>query len=235
MNLQRLDKIISNQFNVSRSVARKHIGWGRVTVNGKKPHDPSLQVDTDTAVIEYAGQALEYKEYIYLIMNKPTGVISASDDKSRETVVDLVPEEFKRHGLFPVGRLDRDTTGMLIITDDGDFSHRIIHPKKKISKTYRVTLDATPDEAVAKVFAEGVVLADGTKCKPAELSLSGDNKVTVKISEGKYHQIKRMFGTCGLGVNFLERIAIGNLDLPADLSIGKCRELTQQEIDSIFG
>ena len=235
MNLQRLDKIISNQFNVSRSVARKHIGWGRVTVNGKKPRDPSLQVDTDTAVIEYSGQALEYKEHIYLIMNKPEGVISASDDKNRETVVDLVPEELKRQGLFPVGRLDRDTTGLLLITDDGDFAHRVIHPKKKITKTYRALLDGTPDETAVKAFGEGVVLADGTKCRPAELSVLGESEAEIKISEGKYHQIKRMFGTQGLGVNSLMRIAIGKLQLPPDLPLGSCRELTEQEIDSIFG
>lgn len=234
MNLQRLDKIISNQFNVSRSTARKHIGWGRVTVNGKKLRDPSLQVDTDTAVIEYEGQALEYKEHIYLVINKPAGIISASEDKSRETVVDLVPEELKRQNLFPVGRLDRDTTGLLIITDDGDFAHRVIHPKKKITKTYEVTLDGRPDENAVKLFAEGVVLADGTKCRPAELCLKEGNTAEIKISEGKYHQIKRMFGTVGLGVNALERTAIGGLALPDDLPIGKCRELTEQEITCIF-
>lgn len=234
MNLQRLDKIISSQFNVSRSTARKHIGWGRVTVNGKKPRDPSLQVDTDTAVIEYSGQALEYKKYIYLVLNKPEGIISASEDKSRETVIDLVPEELRRQGLFPVGRLDRDTTGILLITDDGDFSHKVIHPKKKISKSYLVSLDSRPDEATVKAFADGITLADGTKCRPAVLTLLDSNDAIIEISEGKYHQIKRMFGTQNLGVNKLKRISIGSLALPEDLASGECRELTEQEIALIF-
>ena len=234
MNLQRLDKIISSQFNVSRSTARKHIGWGRVTVNGKKYHDPSLQFDPNTVSIEYSGQALEYKEHIYLVLNKPAGIISASDDKSRETVVDLVPENLKRNGLFPVGRLDRDTTGILLITDDGDFSHSIIHPKKKISKTYVAELDGMPTEDAVEVFEKGVVLADGTKCKSAGLVINGSNTATITISEGKYHQIKRMFGTIGLGVNSLKRISIGSLSLPCDLAEGECRELTKVEITKIF-
>lgn len=234
MNLQRLDKIISSQFNVSRSTARKHIGWGRVTVNGKKYHDPSLQFDPNTASIEYSGQALEYKEHIYLVLNKPAGIISASDDKTRETVVDLVPESLKRNGLFPVGRLDRDTTGILLITDDGDFSHSIIHPKKKITKSYVTELDGTPTEEAVTAFEKGVILADGTQCKPAKLILSGGNTAIVTISEGKYHQIKRMFGTLGLGVNRLKRISIGSLPLPEDLAEGECRELTKVEITKIF-
>ena len=234
MNLQRLDKIISSQFNVSRSTARKHIGWGRVTVDGKKYHDPSLQFDPNAVSIEYSGQALEYKEHIYLVLNKPAGIISASDDKSRRTVVDLVPENLKRNGLFPVGRLDRDTTGILLITDDGDFSHSIIHPKKKISKTYVAELDGMPTEDAVEVFENGVVLADGTKCKPAKLIINGSTTATVTISEGKYHQIKRMFGTIGLGVNSLKRVSIGSLTLPEDLREGECRELAKVEITKIF-
>lgn len=234
MNLQRLDKIISSQFNVSRSTARKHIGWGRVSVNGKKYRDPSLQFDPDSVSIEYSGQALQYKEHIYLVLNKPQGIISASEDKSRETVIDLVPENLKRSGLFPVGRLDRDTTGILLITDDGDFSHRVIHPKKKIPKTYLVELDGIPSFEAVEEFKNGVVLADGTKCKPALLTLSGSNIVTVELREGKYHQIKRMFGRLGLGVNNLKRISIGSLSLPEDLAEGDCRELTDGEISKIF-
>ena len=136
--------------------------------------------------------------------------------------------------MFPVGRLDKDTTGLLIITDDGDFSHSIIHPKKKISKTYVAELDGAPTDDAVVAFENGVVLADGTKCKEAKLVLSGGNTVTVTISEGKYHQIKRMFGTFGLGVNGLKRISIGSLSLPRDLAEGECRELTKVEITKIF-
>lgn len=234
MNQQRLDKIISSQFNISRSVARKHIGWGRVTVDGKQRRDPSALFDPDLCKIEYSGQALCYKEHIYLVMNKPSGILCASSDKSRETVVDLVPEELKRTGLFPVGRLDKDTTGLLLITDDGDFSHKVIHPKKKVPKVYLAKLDTQLDETAVSAFRKGIVLADGEKCKPAVLTLLGSQQAKVEISEGKYHQIKRMFGVVGAGVNTLKRLSIGSLSLPDDLNPGDCRELTEEEKKSIF-
>lgn len=234
MNQQRLDKIISSQFNISRSIARKHIGWGRVTVDGKQRRDPSALFDPELCKIEYSGQALCYKEHLYLVMNKPAGILCASNDKTRKTVVDLVPEDIKRTGLFPVGRLDKDTTGLLLITDDGDFSHKVIHPKKKVPKVYLAQLDAELDETAVAAFKAGVVLADGERCKPAVLTLMEDRMAMVEISEGKYHQIKRMFGTVGAGVNSLKRLSIGGLSLPDDLKTGDCRELTQEELKSIF-
>lgn len=235
MNLQRIDKIISSQFNISRSQARKEIRWGKVSVDGKCVRDPSLSIDAQKASIEYRGQALLYKEYIYIMMNKPKGVLSASEDKSRQTVVDLVPPQLKRAGLFPVGRLDRDTTGLLLITDDGDFSHKVISPKKNITKTYIATLDGNVSDEICKQFKDGVVLADGTKCRPAQLRYIGECKAEIKISEGKYHQIKRMFGIVNLGVNKLQRVAIGNLYLPENLSEGECIELTEADFSAIFG
>lgn len=234
MNLQRLDKIISSQFNMSRSIARKVIRYGRVSVSGKVVHDPALAVDPEKNDIEFRGQALVFKEHIYLLLNKPKGVLSASEDKKRETVVDLVPEEFKRNGLFPVGRLDRDTTGLLIITDDGDFAHKVLSPKKNIYKTYRVTLDGNITDEMIEIFKKGVTLADGTLCRPAVLKPICENVAEIKICEGRYHQIKRMFGTVGLGVNELERISLGKLDLPQNLDYGQCRELSKAELDSIF-
>ena len=231
--MQRLDKIISSQLNISRSVARAGIRRGSASVNGETVRDPAFQLSPEEDKVEFNGQSLSYKKYIYLIMNKPKGILSASNDKSRETVVDLVPPELKRAGLFPVGRLDRDTTGLLLITDDGDFAHRVISPNKNIVKTYKVTLDGALDSELAKVFAKGVVLADGTACRPAELCVLSENVAEIKISEGKYHQIKRMFGTVGLGVNELERTALGGLALPQDLLYGQCRELTQSELKSI--
>ena len=234
MNSQRLDKIISSQFNMSRSIARKVIRYGRVTVDGKIIHDPSFAADPQKNAIEFRGQALEFKEHIYLLLNKPKGVLSASEDKKRETVVDLVPPELKRKGLFPVGRLDRDTTGFLIITDDGDFSHQVLSPKKSIYKTYRVTLDGEINDEIIQKFADGITLADGTKCRPAILKTIEKNYVEIKITEGRYHQIKRMFGTVNLGVNELERIALGNLFLPENLPVGSCRELSKDELRQIF-
>ena len=234
MNIKRLDKIISSQYGVSRSITKAIIHRGKVKVDGVVVRDPSMQVDIDSVSIEYRGQALSYKEYVYIVMNKPKGVLSASEDKSRETVVDLVPKELKRQGLFPVGRLDRDTTGLLIITDDGDFAHNVISPKKNITKTYLVTLDGDITEEMIKMFKDGVILADGTRCKPAILKRVEENVAEIKITEGKYHQIKRMFGVVGLGVNELKRIAIGNLKLPENLGCGGAKELSEAEKSQIF-
>lgn len=234
MNLQRLDKIISSQLNISRSVARADIRRGKVTVNKNTIRDPAAQADPQNAEITYLGQPVFYKEFIYIIMNKPKGVISASTDKSRETVVDLVPQHLKRNSLFPVGRLDKDTTGLLLITDDGDFAHRVVSPKKSILKTYIANLDGAVTVEMTEIFANGVVLADGTVCRPAFLRALEGTLAEIKIPEGRYHQIKRMFGTVGLGVNGLERIALGNLTLPEDIGYGECRELSENEINAIF-
>jgi len=232
--LQRLDKIISSQFNISRSIARTEIRRGKVSVGGQVIRDFSQQFDPENLEITYLGQPLDYKKNIYIIMNKPRGVLSASTDKSRETVVDLVKEDLKRNNLFPVGRLDKDTTGLLLITDDGDFAHRVISPKKNITKTYLAELDGKVTEEMIKIFAQGVTLADGTVCRKAELTALQDNNAIIKITEGKYHQIKRMFGTVGLGVNSLHRMALGSLYLPKDLNYGDSRELTKAELEAIF-
>lgn len=234
MDTQRLDKIISSQLPLSRKEARRAIKIGEVTVDGKVIKDFGYLADPQTQKIEYNGQALEYKKYIYIVMNKPMGIISASNDKSRQTVVDLVPENLRRAGLFPVGRLDRDTTGILLITDDGNFGHTLMSPKKHISKVYEVLLDGNVTEEMCLMFSRGITLADGTLCAPAELKILGECRTLIRIDEGKYHQIKRMFGVVGLGVNGLKRISIGGLRLPADLSEGESRELKQEEFDGIF-
>ena len=145
-----------------------------------------------------------------------------------------MPQEFKRKGLFPVGRLDRDTTGLLLITDDGDFAHKVMAPKKQIFKTYEAELDGTVTKDMCEKFKKGVVLADGSQCQKAELTPVGDNGAIIKICEGKYHQIKRMFGVVGLGVNSLKRTAVGGLELPEDLALGECRELEEVQIVTIF-
>ncbi len=234
MNLQRLDKIVSSAKNISRTDARRIIRQGKITVGGEVMRDISLKLNAEDSQIEYLGQALSFKEHIYILMNKPKGILSASNDKSRKTVVDLVPDTLKRAELFPVGRLDKDTTGLLIITDDGDFAHKVISPKKNISKCYSVVLDGTLTNEMIDTFAEGVVLADGTTCKPAQLKIIDDTKAEVVITEGKYHQIKRMFGTVGLGVVELERISIGKMVLPQNLPYGQCKELSKSEICEIF-
>ncbi len=233
MKQERLDKIISNQFNISRKDSRIAIRRGKVTVNGKTVREFGSLTDIN-AEISFQGQALRYKEHIYILMNKPKGVLSASSDKNKKTVVDLVPPELFRQGLFPVGRLDKDTTGFLIITDDGDFAHKAISPRYEVYKSYIVTLDGDLNDSVKKAFADGITLADGTKCRNAELEILSQNMARVKICEGKYHQIKRMFGVLGLGVNELHREAVGGLFLPNQLKRGECMELSNKEIDKIF-
>lgn len=234
MNNQRLDKFISGQLNMTRKNAKNDIRHGYVTVNSKTFTDPSAVIDTQSTDITYKGEKVNYKKYVYILLNKPSGILSASNDKTRRTVVDLVPKELKRQGLFPVGRLDKDTTGLLIITDDGTFAHDCISPKKNIPKCYIARLDGEVTEQMCEIFAGGVVLADGTVCKPAVLEPLGENSAKITITEGKYHQIKRMFGTVGLGVNALHRQSMGNLILPETLNFGECVEMTEKQLKSVL-
>ena len=171
------------------------------------------------------------------MMNKPAGVISASSDPKCPTAVDLVPPEYQRAGLFPAGRLDKDTTGFLLITDDGDFAHRMLAPKRHVPKTYHATLDAMADESQCARFSGGLTLADGFTCLPAKVRmLPGEEPVAeVILHEGKYHQVKRMFAAVGLHVLALRRVAIGGVSLDPSLAPGECRELTREELTGITG
>ena len=170
-------------------------------------------------------------------MNKPAGVVSASRDPKLQTVIDLVPENLKRRDLFPAGRLDRDTEGLLIITNDGDFAHKILLPKKKIYKTYMAIIDSEVKDSTVKDFEKGIKLKDGTVCLPAELKVlksEVNSLVEIKICEGKFHQIKKMFESVGMKVLYLRRIKIGGLELDNLLDFGECKELTKQDIEKIF-
>ena len=217
----RLDKFISSQLNISRKDARAAILRGRAAVDGTTVRAADFKIDENADSVTFDGQALSYKKHIYIIMNKPRGVLSASDDKRQTTVIDIIPEKLRR-------------TGLLIITDDGDFAHRVLSPKKEIFKTYIAVLDGeiTPD--MPEKFLNGIVLADGTKCRRAFLRRVDKNTAEIKICEGKFHQIKRMFGTVGLGVNALERTAVGNFYLPEDLPQGACSETDSEALESIF-
>lgn len=234
MELQRLDKIIAAQLNISRKEVKSGIRNGKAEINGTAVFNADYQINPEKDSIVYDGQAVIYKEFVYIVMNKPAGVLSASSDKSRETVIDLVPAALKRKGLFPVGRLDKDTTGLLIITDDGDFAHRVLTPKNEVYKTYIAGLDGEVTEQTVKDFLNGIVLADGTQCRKAYLKPLEGNRAEIKICEGKYHQIKRMFGAAGLGVNSLERRAIGGYELPDFLAPGECTEVTKYQLNPLF-
>ncbi len=228
--MERLDKLVANQFNITRSEARTAIRRGRVTVDGAVVRIADYKASGEENSICLDGQAMNYRRFMYIVMNKPAGVLSASKDKSAETVIDLVPNDIKRKGLFCVGRLDKNTTGLLLITDDGEFSHRLMAPDKEIFKTYIAELDGDIPLELVDAFAKGVTLADGTVCRPAKLRIIGERTAELKICEGRYHQVKRMFGVYSLGVNSLKRVAIGDFSLPAELAEGQARELTADEL-----
>lgn len=234
MSKQRLDKFISNQLIISRSIVRTGIQRGKATVNGVVVRDAGTLINLDCDVIAYEGRVIGYKEYVYILMNKPRGVLSAATDKSQKTVIDLVPDYLKRQGIAPVGRLDKDTTGLLLITDDGVFAHNCISPKKEIPKSYIATLDGDINDDMIVLFKNGVVLNDGTICRSALLERIGENVARITITEGKYHQVKRMFGTVGLGVNALHRESIGKLYLPQDLPSGECIEMTKEQLENVI-
>ena len=170
-------------------------------------------------------------------MNKPAGVVSATTDNHDKTVIDILPKEYQRKGLFPAGRLDKDTEGLLIITDDGDFAHKMLSPKKHVEKTYIAKLDKPINDETVKSFEKGIIFADGTKCMPAKLeSVPDSDNMTAKVTicEGKFHQVKKMFLCCGINVVHLQRISIGNLYLDSKLPIGSCKLLTILDKELIF-
>lgn len=234
--MERLDKLIASQGKLSRSDVKKMVKSGRVTVDGTIVKSADIKVDADSSVIAVDGKALNYKQHIYIMLNKPQGVISASNDKTQKTVVDLVPPELYRDGLFPAGRLDGDTVGFVLITDDGDFAHRILSPKNHIMKTYHATLKAPLTDEDIEHFKKGIELADGTLCLEAEVRMLPDTEepiAEVKICEGKYHQVKRMFAALGNKVVYLKRVKMGGLDLDESLEEGQCREITDDELSLI--
>lgn len=233
MPAERLDKLISSSGKYTRSESSKLIRSGAVCVNGVSIKNPASKADGNADVITINSQRFIYKKHIYIMMNKPEGVISASDSPNDRTVIDLLPDELKRPGLFPAGRLDRDTTGFMLITDDGDFAHRILSPKRHVSKTYRVTLreDITEDEA--EMIRTGLML-NGEKLLPAKVKkLDGEHVYEVVLKEGRYHQIKRMFARLSNEVVALERTAMGNLTLDIALKRGDAREMTAEEITQV--
>jgi len=222
--MERLDKIIASQGKYSRSEVKKLVKAGRVTLDGTVVKSSDVKAD-EGADIRIDGVSLNYKKHIYIMLNKPQGVISATEDRTQKTVLDLVPKELFRNGLFPAGRLDGDTTGFVLITDDGDFAHRILSPKNHIMKTYHATLrDPLSEEDIVR-FREGLTLGDGTECLEAHVRVIERGEKTIaeiKICEGKYHQVKRMFASIGNKVLELRRVKMGELDLDSSLPEGQC-------------
>ncbi|MBR3882992.1 MAG: rRNA pseudouridine synthase [Clostridia bacterium] len=227
--MERLDKIIASQTEYSRKDVKYLALNKKLTVNGEIVRRSDIKVDPEKDEIAINGKPMLVKKYVYLILNKPEGYISATEDKSQATVLELIPEEFKCRDVFPVGRLDKDTTGLMILSDDGEFAHNILAPKKHVEKEYEVTVDIKVTEEMKQGFLEGVDLNDGV-CKTAILEITGDYTANVTLTEGRYHQIKRMFGCFGAKVVKLHRTRMGKLVLPNDLEVGDSRELTEEEI-----
>lgn len=236
MKKERLDKLIASQGLLSRNDVKNMVRRGEVSVNGTIVRDSAVKVSYEDD-IRVKGEKLFQTEFVYIMLNKPKGVVSASDDKRDKTVVDILPDELKRKNLFPAGRLDKDTTGFSLITDDGDFAHRILSPARHVTKTYIATVaDKIDYENAKQTFAEGVVLSDGTVLLSAELELLDENPnqvFRVVIKEGKYHQIKRMFASLGTSVVELRRIAIGGLELDSSLGEGEARIISADELQLI--
>lgn len=227
----RLDKILAASGFGTRKEVKKLIKEGLVTVDGEPAHDPGMHVDPDTQFIAVAGQDVEYRKHLYLMMNKPPGVITATADRSHPTVNGLLDPHLARR-VFPVGRLDKDTEGLLLLTDDGKLAHAILSPRRKVEKEYIAVIDGPIGEAEKLAFEQGLVLDDGTLTKPAKLKVLEDGahpRVAVTLIEGKYHQVKRMFATLGRRVLHLKRIRIGPLVLDEALSPGDYRPLTPDE------
>lgn len=230
--MERIDKVIANQTGYSRKEIKELIKKKRIKLNDEIVIKPDIKINTDIDKIKIDSEIVEVKEHIYLILNKPKGYVSATEDKKDKTVLDLVPEEYHHRNIFPAGRLDKDTTGLMIITDDGVFAHDILSPSKHISKTYNVTIDIPITEEMILGFKDGVKLNDG-ECKQSILNKTDTHSGIVILTEGRYHQIKRMFGCFGAKVLELQRIKMGSLELPQDLPIGGIRELTDDELNQI--
>lgn len=238
MALKRLDKLIALNCNVSRKEARQLIKDGSVSVNGRVMLRAEELIDSDCDEVNVKGYNFTLKDHVYIMLHKPQGVISATRDPAKKTVIDIIPAELSRRSLFPCGRLDRDTTGLLIITDDGALAHKIMSPAHHVYKTYIAHLEfPLYDEDIAKLEA-GITLEDGTECLPAKVKTFTDNNnmpcAEIKIREGKYHQVKRMFAAVGNHVVHLHRQQIGRLKLDESLPEGDCRELLPGELELIF-
>ena len=235
--MERLDKLLCSQSTLTRSEASRAIRSGRVTVDGAVCRQAAQKVDPATQRVAVDGRALTYAQYVYWMLNKPAGILCVSRDPKAPTVVDLLPAEEQRRGLFPAGRLDKDTHGLVLITDDGGFAHRMLSPRHHIPKTYLARLDKPLTEAAAEAFRAGPLLEDGTQCLPAQVQVLEEGEtplVEVIIYEGKFHQIKRMFAAVGCHVEWLKRIKMGGLALDESLAEGECRPLTPEEKSSIL-
>ncbi|MFR0539786.1 pseudouridine synthase [Lactobacillus delbrueckii] len=234
----RLDKFLANMKVGSRSQVHEIIKAGQVMVNGKICRSAKQKVKEDAEVL-VNGQAVVYQQYHYFLLNKPAGVLSATEDSRQKTVLDLLKDQDRYQKIAPVGRLDKDTTGLLLLTNDGQLAHRLLAPEYHVPKTYYALLAGVADKETAKAIAAGLTLKDGTELKPGQLKIlrqdqdQEQSEIEITITEGKYHQVKRMFASQGMQVLKLKRLSMGPLTLPADLAPGSYRPLTAEELAAL--
>ena len=235
----RLDKFLVACAVGSRTEVKNFLKSGRVTVNGKKEKSAKLQINEGTDEIHFDGQKLDYEEFVYYMMNKPQGVISATEDPKHKTVLDLMDDYARAKEVFPVGRLDIDTHGLLLLTNDGKLAHALLSPKRHVDKTYLAQVNGIMTDEDIETFAQGIPLKDFT-CQPAKLELvsidreKNQSLVRVTIAEGKFHQVKRMVAYCGKEVVDLQRLTMGTLTLDEDLKRGEWRRLSKEELEGLL-
>ena len=231
----RLDKYLADMGAGTRTEVKKYIRQGKVKIDGMVVKSPEVKVDTEIQKVSYLDQPVGYQTFEYYMLNKPAGVISATTDTKEKTVIDLIVDK-KRKDLFPVGRLDKDTEGLLLITNDGELAHRLLSPKKHVDKVYYAKVKGVVTEADVKAFADGVSLGQGEMAKPAALEIMVSDEISeirLTIQEGKFHQVKRMFSSIGKEVIYLKRLSMGTLMLDENLKIGEYRSLTREELEQL--
>ncbi len=227
--MERLDKIISATGKKSRREVREMVRQGRVLVDGRPAPAADIKIDPQTAVILLDGEPLGYEKFTYVMLHKPAGVLTATEDRRQETVLDLLPPELRRRGLSPVGRLDKDTEGLLLLTNDGQLTHRLLSPKSHVDKVYYARVDGALEPGDIAAFAAGMTLGDGLECLPAGLEILSPTEALVTLREGKFHQVKRMLAARGKPVLYLKRLSMGRLRLDPALAPGAWRMLTEEE------
>ena len=234
----RLDKCLADCGLGTRSEVKSLLKAKRITVNGKVVTNGKVQVNPETDEILFDGETIQYEEFVYIMMNKPKGVVSATEDNLHKTVLDLIDPVYFKKGVFPVGRLDIDTHGLLLLTNDGELAHRLLSPKKHVTKIYQVRVEGVMTTEDATAFEKGIVLSDGTECMPARLDIlsttQDESIVQIHLKEGKFHQVKRMVKACGKTVVDLERLTMGPLKLDESLALGESRPLTEEELESLM-
>ena len=232
----RVDKLLSNVGVASRAELKKYCKQGLISVNGKVINNPGVQVDSESDDIRFNGEKIVYREFVYIMLNKPDGYISATFDKYDPIVLDLIDQSYLVFEPFPVGRLDKDTEGLLVLTNDGQLAHRVLSPKKHVPKTYYAKIQGKVTEEDILAFEKGVILDDGYETMPSQLKIieSGEmSEIELTIHEGKFHQVKRMFESVGKKVVYLKRLSMGKLKLDESLGLGEYRELTEEEVKLI--